>query len=514
MNVGKKTIIKNSSMGLISQVITILFTFITRNLFIKYIGVELLGINSTFASVLGTLALAELGFQSAITYSLYKPLYDKAYSTVNDIMNIFKIMYRGIGIFFIVSTIIVLPFLKYILKDITVDYVIYIYFILQSGASACTYFFSYKRALLYANQKDYISKIIDLITNIIFNICLCIILIYLKNYVAYLIIKIIQVYCSNLIVHLFCKKKYPFLKKAKLNRNKFKEIWKNVKNVFAGKIAGYIYGSTDNLIISAFVSTIQVGYLVNYTTITKSLRTLTQSILNPMVPIIGNYLESEENPDQREKSFLLYTHVRYLLAMFIIIPTMVLINDFITLWIGSDMLLPKLIIILLSIDFYIDLVHSASLDYIYGAGLFKAEKNIEIVGAIANIFISISLVYSSGIAGVLLGTVISQILFWIGRSYIAYYSCMELSKKQYLMYWMRNLNYIIFFIIAYLLCEKIYNLLPMVISIVKIVVAGIICELVLIIYCNIVFIKINEQKILFEAVKKMIIKTIGQRPHW
>lgn len=62
--------------------------------------------------------------------------------------------------------------------------------------------------------------------------------------------------------------------------------------------------------------------------------------------------------------------------------------------------------------------------------------------------------------------------------------------------------------------KKIYNLLPMVISIVKIVVAGIICELVLIIYCNIVYYKINEQKILFEAVKKMIIKTIGQRPHW
>lgn len=508
MNIGKKTIIKNSSMGLISQGATILFTFITRNLFVKYIGVELLGINSTFASVLGTLALAELGFQSAVTYSLYKPLHEQNLSIVNDIMNIFKIIYRSIGIFFVVSTIVALPFLKYILKGIEVNYIIYIYFILQSGASASTYFLSYKRALLYADQKDYISKIIDLITNIVFNIGLCIILFCSHSYTLYLIIKIVQVYCSNLIVDLFCKKKYPFLKAAKINKEKLKEIWGNVKNVFAGKIAGYIYGSTDNLIISAFISTINVGYLVNYTTVTKSLRTLTQSILNPMIPIIGNYLECENEPSQREKSFLLYTHVRYLLAVFIIIPMMILINDFISVWIGSDMLLPYSITILLSIEFYIDLVHSSSLDYIYGSGLFKAEKNIEIVGAITNIIISVCLVRPMGIVGVLIGTVMSQSVFWIGRSYIAYYSCMGLSKKQYIFYWIRNLIYLIFFMLAWELCNMVYIFLPISNLLIKLLVGAILCELFLGLYIILIFYKMNEQKILLTTLKKMIIKIV------
>ena len=85
-------------MGMVSQIVTIIFTFITRNLFIKYIGVELLGINSTFASVLGTLSLAELGFQTAITYSLYRPLHDDNKNEINDIMSIFSFVNPNIYI--------------------------------------------------------------------------------------------------------------------------------------------------------------------------------------------------------------------------------------------------------------------------------------------------------------------------------------------------------------------------------------------------------------------------------
>jgi len=114
----KKTILQNGLAGLLSQGITILFTFVTRSLFIKYIGVELLGINSTFASLVSTLSLAELGFQSAITFSLYKPLYDENRSEINDIMNIFKLVYRCIGILFIAAAFLILPFLKYIITDV------------------------------------------------------------------------------------------------------------------------------------------------------------------------------------------------------------------------------------------------------------------------------------------------------------------------------------------------------------------------------------------------------------
>ena len=93
----KSALLKNSTVGFISQLLNSLFTLVTRNIFIKYIGVELLGLNSTLASVFGMLSLAELGFQSAIVFNLYKPLHDGNQIEVNSIMNILKIIYRGVG---------------------------------------------------------------------------------------------------------------------------------------------------------------------------------------------------------------------------------------------------------------------------------------------------------------------------------------------------------------------------------------------------------------------------------
>ncbi len=502
----KKTILQNGLAGLLSQGITILFTFVTRSLFIKYIGVELLGINSTFASLVSTLSLAELGFQSAITFSLYKPLYDENRSEINDIMNIFKLVYRCIGILFIAAAFLILPFLKYIITDVEVDLDIYIYFLLQAAASTCTYFLAYKRALLYADQKEYISKIIDLSISVIFNILQCITLILKQNYSIYLILKILQVYMSNLIVYLYCTNTYHFLRKTKINRTKLSEIWKNTKNIFAGKFSGYIYSSTDNIIISAFISTVSVGYLTNYTTITKSLKSLIYNTLNPIIPSIGNYLIAEKEGKGREKAFLLYTHIRYLVAVFIVIPVIVLSDCFISIWVGEDMILSHILTILLAIDFYIDLVQSATIDFINGSGLFRVDKYIEILGAVSNIVLSFILVHYYGIVGVLVGTVISQIVFWFGRSYIVYFQCLKQSKQQYMKYWMKHIFYIVHFIIAYQLCNKLFKIIPLDTREIQFIIGGIFCEIVLFIYVSIMFRKLKEQKKLLKIIREIIFQ--------
>ena len=331
-----------------------LFTFLTRSLFIKYIGVELLGLNSTFSSVLNALSLAELGFQSAVVYNLYKPLHDGNQDEINAIMNILKTIYRGVGIFFVAATFLVTPFLKTIVTGIAVTPIIYVYFWLQALAAVCTYFLAYKRAILYADQKDYVSKTIDLLCAVAFNIAQCVSLVMFHSYIAYLLLKVAQTYTSNIVVHLFCKRHYPYLKAGKMD-----------------------------------------------------------------------------------------TFVRYLIALVIVIPMGILMDDFICMWVGKSMVLDKSIVILLCLDFYIHLVHSATCDFINSAGLFKSDKYIEALGAVCNIVTSIVLVHYLGIAGVLVGTVISQMVFWVGRSIIVYRECLHLGVSQYVRYWMKNIFYIV-----------------------------------------------------------------------
>lgn len=475
----KSALLKNSTVGFISQLLNFLFTLVTRNIFIKYIGVELLGLNSTLASVLGMLSLAELGFQSAIVFNLYKPLHDGNQKEVNSIMNILKIIYRGVGLFFIITTILLTPFLKVIITGIDVTNEVVCYFWLQSLASVCSYFLAYKRAILYADQKDYISKIIDLLCSVVFNTAQCISLIVLQSYVIYLLLKVMQTFVSNVIIHCYCSRNYSYLKNTKLNKEKLKKIMRDVRDIFASKIAGFIYGSTDNLVISAFVSTVSVGLLVNYTTITTSLKTLINSALSPIIPSLGNHLLDENDNQRREKLFLLNAFIRYLIALVVVIPTGVLIDDFIIFWAGSNMLLNGSIVILLCIDFYIHLVHSVTCDFISSAGLFNSDKYVEMFGAGCNIVTSLILVNYFGIAGVLLGTVVSQMVFWVGRSYIVYKECLNLGKKEYLKYWLKNIVQGIVAAGIAIIVFLIYKKLPIEIVLVRFVVGGIVSEAVI-----------------------------------
>ena len=68
----------NSSLNLISsafkQIITLSLGFISRWFFIKQLGASYLGINGLFANIISVLSMADLGFGSAIVYSMYKPL--------------------------------------------------------------------------------------------------------------------------------------------------------------------------------------------------------------------------------------------------------------------------------------------------------------------------------------------------------------------------------------------------------------------------------------------------------
>ena len=496
----KILVMKNSTMGLLSQGLTVFFTFLTRSLFVQHIGLELLSINSTFASVLDAISLAELGFHSAIIFSLYKPLHDQDESAISDIMNILKVVYRGIGLLFLVAAILVLPFLKYILKGVLLSPVVYIYFLLQAGASTCSYFFAYKRALLLADQKEYIAKSFDLVVNVLFNMLQCILLWIFKNYFVYLGLKWLQVLISNLVVHSYCTKRYAYLRNAAFNTEKFRGIWSNVKDIFAGKIAGYIYGSTDNLVVSTFVSTLSVGYLVNYTTITKSMTVVCLSILQPIAPIIGSYLVENKGSTKREKLFLLYTHARYLLTLAIVVPIMVLIDDFIVLWLGKNMVMPGMITVLLAVDFYISLVHSATLDFINGEGLFRKSRTVEIMGAIINIVTSVFLVHLMGVAGVLLGTVISQLYFWAGRTHIVYKYCIKSTRKEFIRYWLKNVLYGIGFVADFFLCEMIYRHLEISNAVVKFVAGGLVCEIVLLFFSLVLLSFFQEQKMLNQYV--------------
>lgn len=65
---------KNIIFGVILRIFQIFIPFVIRTAMIKYMGIEYLGLNGLFTSILQILNLAELGVGSAMVYSMYKPM--------------------------------------------------------------------------------------------------------------------------------------------------------------------------------------------------------------------------------------------------------------------------------------------------------------------------------------------------------------------------------------------------------------------------------------------------------
>lgn len=432
----KQSAIINSIVGFICLVIPIFIQFISRRYFLEYLNVEYLGISGTFGSILNTLSLSELGIQTAVVYCLYKPLAEQNYKQINDLMNVLRIIYKWIGGLFVLFPFLFYPFLGSVLKGTVLDHIVIISFFIVSFTSACSYFLAYKRCLIFADQKDYVSKVIDLCCNLLFAIIQIISLVLFQSFLVFVFIGLLNVVVSNLIIHILCKRMYPFLHSSRFSKDTFKEVWSYTKNIILLRIAAYVYTSTDNIVISSIVGTTWVGFLGNYSILTSKLTSIANGMLIPIGPIIGNLL-LEKDDKKNEKILRVYTIVRLFIASVLLIPLFVVFEDLISWWIGDKYVLPKIIKYLLLADFFINIYYTACCDFIGAAGLFNKDRNIGLAGAMINIGLSIFLVYKLGVEGVLIGTVVSQLFFWMSRSMILFKYCIKLGKRAFFLYWIR-----------------------------------------------------------------------------
>ena len=81
-----KNVSRNMIFGGILKVYQIITPFIIRTIMIYSLGIEYVGLNSLFASVLQVLNLAELGVGSAMVFSMYEPIAQNDHITICALM--------------------------------------------------------------------------------------------------------------------------------------------------------------------------------------------------------------------------------------------------------------------------------------------------------------------------------------------------------------------------------------------------------------------------------------------
>lgn len=287
---------KNIFFGGILKLYQIVIPFILRTAMIRYLGMEYIGLNSLFISILSVLNLAELGVGSAMVFSMYKPIAEDDEVTICALMRLYKIYYRIIGLVILLIGLFLTPAIpKLITGTVPLGINVYILYWLNLGATVLSYWlFGYKTCLLTAHQRTYVSSRTLLCTNSVQYILQFLALALFRNYYYYLFIALFLQAVSNVVSAVIVDKMFPnYHPKGKLDKDVVKQINQRVRDLFTNKIGNVLLNSADSIVISAFLGLSSLAVYNNYYYVINCVMGFITIFYNSITAGIGNSILTE-----------------------------------------------------------------------------------------------------------------------------------------------------------------------------------------------------------------------------
>lgn len=407
----------NARISFIFYFLFLLLSFFSRKIFLDSLGAEFIGLTGTLQNILGLLSLAELGVGTAINFYLYKPIFEKDYEKVSEIVSLFGWLYRYIGLAILSLGIILSLFFPIIFDEVGLNlFVVYFSFYTLLFSSLIGYFINFRQVLLGADQKSYIVSVYiqgGMILKILIQMWLC----NFHNYYLWISADLIFATVSCLFLNWKISNEYPWLKVQLSNgRNYVKRnpyILKDVKRVFVHKFKDFLLSQSDQILIFIFVSLKMVAYYGNYALIFSKISSLFVSVFNSISAGIGD-LVAENDKEKINNIFWELMVTRFYFSGIIVAFGYFLVNPFISLWLGDEYILSKTVVLLLCVNTYFMLTRGVVDSFNHAYGLY-ADIWSAWTEAIINITITVSVALHFGLIGVLLGKTVSLVfivLWW------------------------------------------------------------------------------------------------------
>ena len=416
---------RNIYYGLMQVVVSQLLPFIVRTILIDRFGVAYLGLNSLFASVLSVLSLMELGFGTAVVYSMYKPVAEGNTQQVCAYLSCYRKIYRYIGLAILAAGLLLMPFLKNLIHDPALpgDLNLYACYLIFLGDTVISYLlFGYLTAVPTAYQRrDLLSKA-DMGISVLQCIVRSMLLLYSGNFYFYLLSIPAMTILRNLVIARIIRERYPELKCAgQLEENQKKDLKKRVHGLVIEKITAASRNSIDTLCISAFIGLAVCGLYNNYFYIMTGMIAFSTTVLSAVMASVGNSIASETR-EKNYRDMRLFDFIYTAVAGWAAVCMLCLYQPFVRAWLGTDMMLETPVVLGLCAYFYI--LKSGDVRWVYheGAGLWYESRWIMLGEAAVNVLLNILLCKALGVFGIVLATVISvfitnavfcpRLLFW------------------------------------------------------------------------------------------------------
>lgn len=409
---------RNIVWGTASKVVLMLLPFFIRTIFIYTIGLEYLGLSSLFTSLLQILSLAELGFATAVVYSLYKPLTDNDTEMVCAIMAFLKKTYYCVGSVILFFGIIASFFLPHFIHgDVPDDINIYCLFYLYLANTVISYFFAgYKSALLTANQRDDIKSKVITFVNIAQYILQGAVLLIFKDFYIYVVVLPLATLSINAFNAYYTRRYFPqYVAKGKLSKEQVKPMAKQIGGLFISRICAVSRNAIANILISSFIGLLTLAVYSNYVYIETSIHGMLTIVGASILAGVGNSIV-KESEDKNYKDFMKFNFIYMWISGWCFCCLVNLFQPFMTLWLGAKSTMHYPTVVLLCLVFYFTAAGDMRNTYINATGIWWQNKWRPILEAITNLLLSFLLIKRFQVSGVLIATLVSLIFvnLWFG----------------------------------------------------------------------------------------------------
>ena len=411
--------VRNVATGLANKLLMMVLAFATRTLFIRLLGAEYTGISSLYTNILSVLSLAEMGMGNVLMFYLYSALKEKDEKQIASLVNEFKRIYSAIIIIVLSVGLLLIPFLKYIVHSSLDSKELIGYYALYLINSVASYFVVYRTTVIAADQKNYITNIVQTIATVAMYILQIIYLLLFRDFWGYLLIQVLCTIGANFALNGIALKHYPFLKEDKIGHQagkqliNRKELFRNIKATFLSKISDTILDQTDSIIISIMFGTVMVGYYSNYFMLISSIVAIAVLIAHVLVASFVN-LNTEGDMERSYEMFRVALTAFSIFGTFCTTCYACIVQDFVPIWVGTQYVMPYGLVLAILAVFYLRMATNTMWMYRSAMGIFQEVQYINLAAAGLNIILSVLLGKLMGVAGVIVATAISRILtsFW------------------------------------------------------------------------------------------------------
>lgn len=404
---------RNIAAGVVNQCVSLFLPFLVRSLVIRKMGVEYLGLNSLFSSILQVLNLAELGFGNAMVYNMYRPIAENDKDTVCALLKTYRNIYRIIGAVVLVGGLAVLPLIPRLVREgYPLGINIYILFLIYLANTVISYWMSaYKISLLNAFQRADVVSNVGTVTKLLQNALQIMVLYIAGNYYVYALIIPLCTILNNLFSAYMADRMFQgYVCRGTLNRNIKDSIRQNVIGLTINKVCGTTRNSFDSIFISAYMGLAVSAVYSNYYYVMSAVLMLISVITSSMLAGVGNSIacyDTQKNYADLKKFNFLYMWI----SGWFTVCIACLMQPFMKIWVGNEYMFGNRTVFMLCSYFYVLKMGDIRAVYSDAVGLWWQNRYRAVAESAINLVLNFLLVRKWGVNGIIMATLVS--LFFI-----------------------------------------------------------------------------------------------------